>query len=280
MSRSISSWADSLKLKMNKPSVFIGSSTEGVEFARATRSLLNEDAEITIWNEGFFGIGNTFLETLVNALPRFDFAVLVLTPDDLVSSRNIETFGPRDNVIFELGLFMGHLGRLRTLILHQAAAPLKIPTDLSGIRTATYDWPRADKNYKSAVGAACDAIRETVRDLGIAEKKISRQLSDIRTRVEGVEERISRIFAYGMSDTMFKNLKGLSTARFGRFRNSGPLRRELRYLRDIGYIKVKGNVGDLPDQGDDLSTFVTITTIGKEFVKLREDLEVETIDKV
>lgn len=38
---------------MIKPSVFIGSSSEGLDFARAVRSLLTHDAEITMWNEGF-----------------------------------------------------------------------------------------------------------------------------------------------------------------------------------------------------------------------------------
>src|SRR5262245_27745228 len=90
----------------DKPSLFIGSSTEGLEFARAARSLLAKDAETTIWDEGFFGLGSTFIETLINSLARFDFALLVLTPDDLVASRKDETLGPRDNVIFELGLFM------------------------------------------------------------------------------------------------------------------------------------------------------------------------------
>src|SRR5437667_2021442 len=120
---------------MAKPSVFIGSSSEGLNFARAARSLLGNDAEITIWNEGFFGLGNTFIETLVNSLPRFDFAILVLTPDDLVNSRDVESFGPRDNVLFELGLFMGRLGRSRTFILHQSNSRVKIPSDLSGVTT-------------------------------------------------------------------------------------------------------------------------------------------------
>src|SRR5277367_3423628 len=70
---------------MAKPSIFIGSSTEGLDFARAARALLAFDAEITLWNEGFFTLGNTFIKTLINSLPRFDFAVLVLTPDDLVN---------------------------------------------------------------------------------------------------------------------------------------------------------------------------------------------------
>ena len=106
---------------MAKPSMFIGSSSEGIEFARAVRFLLASDVEVTLWNEGFFRPGNTFIETLVNALPRFDFAVLILTPDDLVTSRSVETLGPRDNVIFELGLFMGRLGRSQNV----SSSPVK-----------------------------------------------------------------------------------------------------------------------------------------------------------
>jgi len=109
-----------------KPSVFIGSSSEGLEFARAIRGLLTDVAQITLWNEGFFRPGNTFIDTLVNALPRFDFAALVLTADDLIRSREIESFGPRDNVLFELGLFMGRLGRARTFLVHQSGVDLKI----------------------------------------------------------------------------------------------------------------------------------------------------------
>jgi hypothetical protein len=38
---------------MAKPALFIGSSSEGLEFARAVRSLLADDVEVTLWNEGF-----------------------------------------------------------------------------------------------------------------------------------------------------------------------------------------------------------------------------------
>ena len=85
---------------MVNPSLFIGSSTEGLDFARALRSSLDRDAEVSLWDEGFFRLGSTFIDSLVNSISRFDFAVLLLTPDDLVSSRATEAFGPRDNVIF------------------------------------------------------------------------------------------------------------------------------------------------------------------------------------
>lgn len=154
-----------------RASVFVGSSSEGLEFARAVRAALDKDAEITLWSEGVFELGQTFVEALTKALPRFDFAVLVLTSDDLVHSRSTETFGPRDNVVFELGLFMGRLGRDRTFILHQSDSRMKIPSDLSGVITAQYNWPRGDKNYRAAVATACDSIRDTIRSLGAINKK-------------------------------------------------------------------------------------------------------------
>src|ERR1700693_3284032 len=103
---------------MAKPSLFIGSSEDGIDLARSVRAALEADAEVTLWKDGFFRPGSTYIDSLINSLPRFDFAILVLRPEDLVVSRDVGTFGPRDNVIFELGLFMGRLGKERTFMLH------------------------------------------------------------------------------------------------------------------------------------------------------------------
>lgn len=186
-----------------RSSVFVGSSSEGVHFARAVRAALESDAEVTVWDEGVFQLGLTFVESLTAALSRFDFAVLVLTPDDVIQSRSEEVSGPRDNVIFELGLFMGALGRGRTFILQQATSPLKIPTDLSGVTTAAYHWPRMDGNCRSAVATACDMIRERVRTLGCRAKEAGSEVTggldltrvkerngEFSTRVGGCEIRV------------------------------------------------------------------------------------------
>jgi len=66
----------------------------------------------------------------------------------------------------------------------------KIPTDLSGVTTAQYEWPRHDKSHKSAVGIACDSIREVIRDLGISEVKTAQQVHDIRARQESTESQL------------------------------------------------------------------------------------------
>jgi hypothetical protein len=149
-----------------RPAVFIASSSEGKKFALAVQNALQADAEITTWDQGAFAIGQTFIEGLVEATSRFDFAILLLTPDDIVQSRSAELASPRDNVIFELGLFMGKLGRDRTFILQQPGASLKIPTDLAGVVTSPYDWPRTDMNHRAAVATASETIRERIQALG------------------------------------------------------------------------------------------------------------------
>ena len=83
-----------------RPSLFVGSSTEGLRIAKALQVLLDHACEVTIWSQGVFGLGQGTLESLVLALDEYDFAVLVLTADDLVTSRDALSAAPRDNVLF------------------------------------------------------------------------------------------------------------------------------------------------------------------------------------
>jgi hypothetical protein len=275
---------------MNKPSLFVGSSSEGVEFAQAVRAGLEAEAEVTVWNEGVFGLGQTFIEALLTALPRFDFAVLVLTADDLVVSRRAETLGPRDNVLFELGLFMGRLGRSRTFVLHPATADLKIPSDLSGLVTATYDWPRADGNRRAAVGGACDSIRQIVRDLGVIEAKTSRALIDLRSRqdVQGQELvrqqaqiRSLSVALQGIVTTYeFDKLVGLEAAAPFMCYYSEDLYQELKRLRAMGLVRHHEGTGlsaikrDYKDRNAsfDLRRFFYLTESGAEYLSLRREI--------
>ena len=267
---------------MAKPSVFIGSSSQGIAFARAVRSLLTADAEITLWDEGFFSLGNTFIETLVNQSPRFDFAILILTPDHLVSTGGLEIFGPRDNVIFELGLFMGRLERSRTFILHQDDPRLKIPSDLSGVTTAQFAWPRADGSYKSAVGAACDSIREVIRDLGISPLKTSKEINNIKSRQDNIETRVRtlQLVTKGLvSEFEYEKLRGLAAGEPFWVRFHHDMYGELKRLDAIRYVQPQPGYGlvsireyDGGGEEFDLKRYVHITDEGLEYLKLRDEL--------
>jgi predicted nucleotide-binding protein len=160
-----------------RPALFIGSSTEGAPIAKALQVLLDHVCEVTVWHQGVFGLGQGTLESLINAVDEFDFAILALTADDLVISRDQELSAPRDNVLFELGLFMGGLGRYRTFLVYDRTARLKLPTDLTGVTAATFE-PHTSGNFHSALGVAATKIEEQVARLGVRGKERFKLLSE------------------------------------------------------------------------------------------------------
>jgi predicted nucleotide-binding protein len=93
-----------------KPRIFIGSSGEAVEVARAIHAQLDRDAECTVWTQDVFGPGSYTLQSLMGQVRSSDFGVFVLMPDDTATVRGEYFAVPRDNVIYELGLFCGALG--------------------------------------------------------------------------------------------------------------------------------------------------------------------------
>jgi hypothetical protein len=175
-----------------RPSMFIGSSGEGHKVAEHIQLLLERDCEAEIWSQGVFGLTQGTLESLILALDRFDFAVLALTADDLVESRGEQRHAARDNVIFELGLFIGALGRERTFMVYDRTAPPKLPSDLHGITAAEYA-PHSSGNLQAALGPACTRIKNEVSRLGRRESRRAQQLNAATTSVEEASARIDEM---------------------------------------------------------------------------------------
>ena len=167
-----------------RPAVFVGSSSEGLEIARAVQYLLDMEWEVALWNQGIFGLSHGTLESLVLALPDFDYAILVLTADDLSVSRGHERAVARDNVMFELGFFIGALGRERTFMIYDRTKPPALPSDLAGI-TATTFAPHANGNLEAALGAPSTKILGSIKRLGLRE---NRELQNLERATETVEE--------------------------------------------------------------------------------------------
>jgi len=128
------------------PAVFIGSSSEGLHIAEAIHKRLgNHPCTPVLWSQDVFDASQTTIEDLVRATLETDFAVMILTPDDMTRSRKRDRLAPRDNVIFELGLFMGALTRPRTYIVMPKGKDLKIPTDLLGVTHLPYKYSKPVK---------------------------------------------------------------------------------------------------------------------------------------
>ena len=148
-----------------RPRAFIASSSEAVAIAQAIQELLDPFAECTIWNQSVFAPSRTYSESFNDARLLFDFAILVLTPDDTSTVRGETSPAPRDNLLFELGLFSGALGRARTFLVLPAESPPRLPSDLSGVTTTVFR-KRTDGNLVAALGPAVSQIR---RAMGIAD---------------------------------------------------------------------------------------------------------------
>lgn len=144
-----------------KPKVFLGSSTEGLEIAYAIQENLDYDAEVTIWNQNVFNLSDTTIESIVDTAYNFDFAVMVFTPDDVLIKRNVEYISARDNVIFELGLFTGILGRGRTFLVYDRDSKIHIPSDISGVTAATFS-KRRDGNLLAALMPVCQRLKRAI----------------------------------------------------------------------------------------------------------------------
>jgi hypothetical protein len=155
------------KKSIQRPQVFIGSSTEKLDVAYAAQENLEHSAEVTVWTQGIFELSDTTIEALVSALARFDFAVFVFASDDILRMRKTTTRTVRDNVLFELGLFVGRLGKNRCfLLVPRGAEGLQLPSDLLGITPGTYDSKRQDGNLLAALGPACSKLRRTIEKSG------------------------------------------------------------------------------------------------------------------
>ncbi len=149
---------------MSKPKLFIGSSQKNLRVASLLAAGLEDCSDVTIWNEGVFGLNRGNLENLLNAIHRYDFAAFILAADDLTTSKDETRPSPRDNVLFESGLFMGVLGRDNVFLVHDVNAGLKIPSDLAGVTLATFDGERVEaSDGASAVREACMRIGDRIR---------------------------------------------------------------------------------------------------------------------
>jgi predicted nucleotide-binding protein with TIR-like domain len=159
---------------MNMPlEVFIGSSGESTKngLVEAIRKRLEQKlgakARLRPWTKTF-DLGITTIEGLEKSVRDSDFAIMVLTPDDLTISRKKSKPAPRDNVVFELGLFMGTLGRDRCFIVSEERddkPELKLPSDLLGITTARFTRP-SKGGLGSVLEEPCEKIGRSIVDLG------------------------------------------------------------------------------------------------------------------
>jgi predicted nucleotide-binding protein len=115
-----------------KPKIFIGSSSSGYNIAEEVKKSLSKVADVYLWKDsGVWDINRSTFDNLLLMSNYFDFGVFVATLDDLTVSNGNLVIEPRDNVILEISLFLGAIGKNKAFLLVEEG--IKLPSDFNGI---------------------------------------------------------------------------------------------------------------------------------------------------
>ena len=147
---------------MDKPRIFLGSSGKQEKLLQALTRGLEDVARVEPWTTSF-NPGTTTLERLLELAHQVDFAAFVFAQDDWTSAGAASESGqaaPRDNVVFEAGLFGGALGMRRTFIVHANGS--KLPTDLLGFTCVRY----GDAATPAEIRTVNQKLRKAIEDGG------------------------------------------------------------------------------------------------------------------
>ncbi len=150
----------------DKIKVFVICSVEALPVARTIENAFEHDPfSIEVWNEGCFKVANYTIKDLEAAVDSSDFAIAIAHADDVIESRDERWPAPRDNVIFELGLFMGRLGVQRAILMEPRGTDVKLPSDMAGVTTVPYRFEKGGNNA-ALMGPACNRLRGHFETLG------------------------------------------------------------------------------------------------------------------
>jgi hypothetical protein len=204
---------------MDKPRIFLGSSGKQEKLLNALTRGLEDIAQVDPWMTSF-NPGTTTLDRLVELAHEVDFAAFLFAQDDWTSVNQTAPpptesgqAAPRDNVVFEAGLFGGVLGMPRTFILHASGA--KLPTDLLGLTSIRYS-----ATTSAEIKVICQKLRKAIENLGSL------------ARIEGLW------WQYSLTERTTKEPSVISLLRISRDRD-GSLNLSGRSWRENGSLSAR-----------------------------------------
>lgn len=166
ISRRLHERSRSIRPPRERPAIFLGCSSESLSIAEAIQLGMQYDPFVSeIWTDGVFRPSNTPIEDLNRKIREIDFGVMIVTPDDQSDVRGSRAFTPRDNVVFELGLLIGALGRERVFLVQPRGQEIRLPSDLTGVNPITYSTD-AKVDLRVRLAPVCTELRTVFSRIG------------------------------------------------------------------------------------------------------------------
>jgi hypothetical protein len=183
---------------MFRPTVFIASASESLDVVNAIQAVLDHNVDLIPWQLSF-PVSSYTITSLTSNLDKCDFGVFVMDPLDTAVSRGEKKSIARDNVIFELGMFIGRLGLDRALVDRQSAAP---------------------NGWQIAVNGACTKMWDAMNNLGFHSQRLEPLTGlvaayDLAEKIKDPDERVNhmnRIFEE-MKDVFRNAPRGMTIAK-------------------------------------------------------------------
>lgn len=169
----------------NRAKVFIGSSTEAKKYTKRANDILGNHFEVIPWYDpSVHSVHNkSVLDSLIKQSYLVDFAIFIITADDLVYSRARKFLAPRHNVLFEFGIYLQSLGKERCFLVVDKQA--EILSDMDGISLLQFD-----------ASHGVDSIAQPVEHLS----------EDMQKKKKHIPSLVTTGLAYGYYDMFVKPL--------------------------------------------------------------------------
>lgn len=160
---------------------FLGSSSEAYDrIARPLRLKLQQEAsrrkfplQVMSWQDNaIFRNSEHPLEALLRELKASEFGIFIFARDDAINLRDVEQLSPRDNVIFEAGMFISDLNRDRVFIVVERDA--RVLSDYKGLQYLEFNaCSEAD------ISASCEDISKQIIDEMVRKPPVREVYKDI-----------------------------------------------------------------------------------------------------
>lgn len=156
------------RVKNELPKVFIGSSGASLGVAKQLATQLRKKVEgkavVEVWDgDSIFLPSTVTIHQLIERAKLSDFGIFIFAADDKAEVKGTNKAIPRDNVIFEGGLFTAACGLSRTFFVCEDDKNLHIPTDLAGV---TYlGFSKDASSTKAKFGTTTGKLAKIICDL-------------------------------------------------------------------------------------------------------------------
>lgn len=145
--------------------IFIASSGKcrdwAADFQEFLEQITAESFEFEVWHQDIFQPSSFVLPELVRKAAASSAAIFIFGPDDNIEINGETKTITRDNVIFELGLFAGHLGLNKVIIVTpESTNDYHLLSDADGLITLRFSFKaQSDNNRIAALGPTANKIK-------------------------------------------------------------------------------------------------------------------------